>query len=272
MFGKFMVTKSRFFVWGIAFFVCAGCAVNPLTGESQLMLIPPEQDIAIGQQYAPEVEKQMGGRIPNDDLQRYVDNVGRKVSYFSQRADWDYHFVALQDKSVNAFALPGGYIFITKGMLKSLTTEAQLAAILGHETAHVVARHSSAAMSNQIGADIVLSAVLSEKTPPGVRTAADIGRQIVTLNYSRKDEKEADLAGLDYTVKAGYNPYGMVETMQILEEQEKTRPIEFLASHPSPENRITYLKDKIETKHYDLAGLRIGKEEYSANVLSRLNN
>jgi predicted Zn-dependent protease len=265
-----MFRKSCFLI--AVFLTCfaAGCATNPITGQSQLMLFPESQDIVIGRQYAPEVEKQLGGRIDDQQLQDYVSFVGRQIVRVSHYRNFDYHFVAVQDKSINAMALPGGYVFITRGMLEKLQTEAQLAAILGHEVVHIVARHSSAAISGQIGTDILLSTVISDSPSQGVQTITSLARTIIDLRYSRKDEREADLAGLDYMVGAGYNPNGMVETMQILEQQREFKTIGFLSSHPVPENRQVYLRDKIEVSYFNLAGLKIGAEEYRTAVLDRL--
>ena len=249
-----------------------GCAVNPITGEEEFMLVPESQDIEIGRKYAPEIEKELGGKIENPGLQNYTDSVGQKIARISHRPDWEYHFVALKDDSLNAFALPGGYIFITKGMLEKLQTEAQLAAILSHETVHIVARDTANAMSNQIGLSLLLSAVTSGETSRGALTAAELARLIIGLQYSRKDEREADLGGLDYMVAAGYNPYGMVETMQMLENEQKVRMVEFLSSHPSPENRLAYLTQRIQTRNYNLTELRIGKDDYRRIVLDRLTN
>jgi predicted Zn-dependent protease len=235
------------------------------------MLISVHEDIEIGQKYAPEVEKQMGGRIADEGLQAYIDNIGQRVAHVSHKAEWEYHFVALEDKSVNAFALPGGYVFITRGMLKKLETEAQLSAILGHEIIHIVARHSSANISREIGIEIVLSAVTSDETPQAVLTAAGLTRQILGLRYSRKDEREADLAGLDYMVRAGYNAYGMIETMQMLQDEQGTRPVEFFSTHPAPENRIEYLTRDIHTKYSGVSELKIGREDYRRAVLARLS-
>jgi len=234
------------------------------------MLVSEQQDIAIGRKYAPEVEKQMGGRIADGVLQNYIDSVGQRIARVSHRPDLEYHFVALEDKSVNAFALPGGYIFITKGMLKKLTTEAQLAAILSHEIAHIVARHSSANMSREIGISILLSAVTSDKTPQGVLTAADLTHQIIGLSYSREDEKTADLAGLDYMTWAGYNPYGMVETIRMLQSQQESRPIEFFSTHPSPQSRLGHLTQKIQTQYPNVTALKVGRQDYQTYVLQSL--
>ena len=251
--------------------LAVGCETNPITGKTQLMLIPQQQDVEIGKKYAPEIEKQMGGEIPDQTLQNYINTVGQKIARVSHNQSFKYTFTALQDKSVNAFALPGGYIFITKGMLQNLRTEAQLAGILAHEIVHVVARDVANAMSTQIGIDLLLSTVTSEKTPQTALTVAQLGTQIMSLRFSRTDEKEADLGGLDYMIAAGYNPYGLVESMEMLTAQGQERPIEFLSTHPAPQNRSAYLKQSIMTKQFSLANTRIGKEEYKTAVLSRLN-
>ena len=164
----------------------------------------------------------------------------------------------------------GGYIFITKGMLKKLTTEAQLAAILSHEIAHIVARHSSANMSREIGISILLSAVTSDKTPQGVLTAADLTRKILGLQYSKKDEPETDLGGLDYMTWAGYNPYGMVETIRMLQSQQESRPIEFFSTHLSPQSRLGYLTQKIQTQYPNVTTLKVGRQDYQTYVLQNL--
>jgi len=267
-----MFKKSGLLIIGLIYCFCCGCATNPVTGEAQLMLISEQQDIEIGRKYAPEVEKQMGGRVADQLLQNYVDSVGQKLARVSHKPDLQYHFVALESETLNAFALPGGYVFITSGMLKKLATEAQLAGILSHEITHIVTRHSSANMSREIGISILLSAVISDKTPQGVLTAADLTRQILGLQYSRQQEQEADSGGLDYMFSAGYNPYGMVETVQMLENEQKQRPIEFLSTHPAPQNRIVYLTENIRTKYHDFEGLRTGKEDYHRAVLERLSN
>jgi len=267
-----MRTKLALLILGLSFCLFIGCAVNPITGEEELMLISEDQDIAIGRQYAPEIEKQMGGKITDPVIQNYVNSVGQSIARISHRPNFEYSFVALNHKSINALALPGGYVYVTKGMLEKLDNEAQLAAILAHEVTHIVARDVANEMSNQIGLSLLLSAVTSEKTPQSVLTIADLTQQIVGLRFSRKDEMEADLGGLHYMVKAGYNPYGMVETMQMLQNLHQTRPIEFLSSHPSPENRIQYLTQAIQTNYFNLASLKIAKEDYYQSVRTRLGN
>jgi len=252
-------------------FVCVGCAINPISGEEELMLFGPEDDIKIGRQYAPKVEEELGGKIANDELQRYIDRVGQRVASVSHRPDWEYHFTALKHKSVNALAVPGGYVFITKGLLEKLTTEAQLAGILGHEVTHVVARDSAAALSRQYGMDLLLWAVQTSGVSADAVKAATLTRQIIGLRYSRKDEEEADITGLDYMVQAGYTPEGMVETMKILQDLQTVRPIEFFSTHPLPQNRIAYLRQRIQIRYSDLKDVKIGREEYQQSVLKHLS-
>lgn len=238
------------------------------------MLVPESQDIEIGRKYAPEVEKQLGGRIDNPSLQNYIDSIGQKIARISHKPNWEYHFVAVEDKSINALALPGGYIFVTKGMLEKLTTEAQLAALLAHEIVHVTARHSSAAMSREMGMSFVffgLSAA-GANIPQDAGRAVGLAMQLIGLKYSRGHEREADVAGVDYMVVAGYNPYGAVELQQMLLEQDKVRPAEFLSSHPSPGNRIISLNARIQTRYDSIEGLRIGKDDYRRVVLDHLTN
>ncbi len=251
---------------------CAGCAVNPVTGETQFNLFGPDvrSDMSLGRQWAPEVEKEFGGAVENLKLQNYVDYVGQNIARVSHAPDLDWHFAVLKHKSVNAFALPGGYIYVTTTMLKKLNTEAQLAGIIAHESAHVTTRHATVRMSEQIGLDMLLSAVVPEDAPRGVIQATSITRQIIALKYSRDDERQADIIGIDYMVRAGYNPYGMVETMQMLEQEDAIRPIEFLSSHPAPQGRRQYLMQKLQAGFYNLDRLKIGEEAYRKAVLEQL--
>ena len=255
-------------------FVCVGCSVNPVTGEAQLNLFGSDirNDMSLGRQWAPQLEKEFGGVVENVSLGNYVNYVGRNIAQAGHAPNLEWHFKVLRDNSVNAFALPGGYIYITTGMLKKLNSEAQLAGVLAHESVHVTARHTTARMSEQIGLDILLSAVMPKETQQDIIRAASIVRRIVALKYSRDDERQADTTGLAYMVKAGYNPYGMVETMRMLAEANTVSPIEFLSSHPAPQNRMEYLAQKIRTNYYNLSGLRIGKEDYHRAVLEQLNN
>jgi predicted Zn-dependent protease len=250
----------------------SGCVTNPVTGKEQFMLVSPTQDVEIGKKYAPEIEKELGGRIESDVITQYVNSIGQKVARVSHDKDLRFTYVAVNDDSMNALALPGGYIFITRGMLEKLENESQLAGILAHETLHVTARHSAAAMSQQIGMGILMTAAMSQTSSGAAARAANLTTQLIGLKYSRENEKEADRYGMDYMVKAGYSPNGMVETMQILAKESSQRPVEFFSTHPNPENRVGLLKRHIGKRGYDYnyQGLKVGSKQYKENMLDIL--
>jgi predicted Zn-dependent protease len=246
-----------------------GCASNPVTGRKQLMLMSSDEELQVGKEYAPEVEKQLGGRLDNPAIQAYVSSVGQKIVKVSHNPELEFHFAAVNDDSLNAMALPGGYVFITKGMLSKLKNEAQLAAVLSHETVHVTARHSANAMSKQIGIEILLSAISGEKTPAAAVKVAELAGQMLQLRYSRGAEYEADTFGLDYMTAAGYDPQAMYEMMQMLDKESTQRPIEFLSTHPNPGNRMENIQERIRSTAPG-SNLRTGEQEYKGNVLSKL--
>ncbi len=250
--------------------LASGCAVNPVTGQQDLMFFSPDEDVKLGQKYAPEIEKQLGGRFPDENLQSYLDHVGQRIARVCHRPDIAYHFAAVDVDMENAFAVPGGYVYITSGLLEKLGSEAQLAAILAHEVGHVVARDTMAAISRQIGMTAALAAALVSGAPGDVANATSFITSVLSLQYSRDDEKDADLAGLAYMIQAGYDPNAMVETMRALQSLQEVRPVEFFSTHPNPENRIIYLQERIERRYSTLGLLKEGREEYAQNVLAVL--
>jgi predicted Zn-dependent protease len=266
------MSKKTLILTIIGFSICVGCTVNPVTGSKEFTLLNPSaaEEKQIGAQYAPEMTKQMGGKIENAQLQSYVSQVGQKIAKVGHTPNEHFEYAALNDKTVNAFALPGGYVFITKGMLEQLTSEAQLAAILGHETAHVTAHHSATAMGQQIGFELVLGTIGAAKTPQTVQQVAKITSDLAGLKYSRTHENEADAVGLDYMVKAGYNPIGMVQTMEILQKQSGGKSFEWLSTHPNPANRLGVIQDKIHSKYRDAGNLATNEAAFRQNVLQNL--
>lgn len=248
----------------------SGCSVNPVTGESEFNIFGSgyEQDIQMGAQASAEVEKEFGSSsgVPAS-VSNYVSYIGRKVATVSHSPQLAWKWTVLNSDTVNAFALPGGYVYITTGMLKNLQTEAQLAAILCHEAIHITARHSTAAMSQQALVSAAIGLATTEQTQSAVQVA-NVVAQLQSLSYSREHERQADAYGLDYLVKAGYNPYAMVEVMQLLQRLTQTRTIEFFSTHPSPENREQLIKNKIMEKNYPMSGFD-GAADYKQNVLSQ---
>jgi len=199
----------------------AACAVNPVTGEQDLVLMSEQQEIALGRQTHPQVLQEY--RVYDDPvLQAYVQKVGEKLAANSHRNNLIYRFTVLDSKDVNAFALPGGYIYITRGLMCYLNSEAELAAVLGHEIGHVTSRHAvrqySAAQLANIGA------TLGAMFIPGMNTA---GNQLVQLfgtallrGYGREHELEADRLGAEYLARTDYEPQAMLEVIRVLKNQE----------------------------------------------------
>ncbi len=263
-----MKTLRILLIMSVLGIICSGCETNPVTGKEEFLIVSPAQEKQMGAEYSQEVEKELGQSVKDAQLQNYINTVGQKVARISHSPEVGFSYKAIDHKSVNAFALPGGYIYITTGLLKVLNTEAQLAAILAHETAHVTARH----IAQQITRDFFINAGLSaagSQASTSVMRVASIVKQLEGMSFTREQERMADEVGLDYLVKAGYTPYGMIETMETLQRQSGSQTIEFFSTHPNPENRVGYLQQRIYNKGYRAEGMR-GQQEYSANVLNRL--
>ena len=221
----------------------AGCATNPVTGKRELVLISEAQEIAMGEEAAPEFEKEFGGKVPDADLQQYVQSVGMRMAEVSDRP-MPYTYTLVGSDVPNAFALPGGSIFITAGLMSQMTNERQLAAVLGHETGHVAARHSVQQMQKQMGAQLLVEIASRATGAETAGTAADVAKIVSTvalMKYSRDDEYQADELGIKYAAKAGYNPWGMVELLTLLDTMQEAEPGRFqemFQTHPLSSKRI----------------------------------
>ncbi|MEP3207745.1 MAG: M48 family metalloprotease [Maribacter sp.] len=225
---------------------CNNTEENPYTGRSQHITMSPEQEIAIGLQSAPEMAQQHGGLYPDERLQAYVDQVGRKLVQNSMAREtpykFDFHLLA-DERTINAFALPGGQCFITYALFKQLNEE-QLAGVLGHEIGHVIGRHSAERIaSSEFWRTATMGATVG---------AGDIGSvvggigQNTLLKNGRGDELESDELGVFFMIQSGYDPYEMIEVMKILKAAAgPNRVPEFQSTHPDPENRIEKIKEAI---------------------------
>lgn len=270
--GDNMKSKLLILIIALIGLCVSGCATNPVTGEDQFMIYSQSSEANIGKQYAPEIEKQLHGKLDDAGIQNYVNSVGQKIAKVSHMPNLKFKYTVVNHDMINAMALPGGYIFITRGMLEKLNSEAQLAGILAHETVHVTARHSAASMSRQVGINVLMNVAINEKTPETAARMAYYANQLLGLRYSRSQELEADQYGMDYMVKAGYDPAGIIETMQILEREGSGKSIEFLSTHPNPGNRVEELTRHMNLKGYNYSaqGLRVGNGDFNANVLGPL--
>lgn len=181
----------------------AGCAINPVTGKNEFMMFSEQQEISFGKEADPDVRWQFGGAYDDSQLQNYVNSVGQKVAAVSDRSNIPYHFAIVNSSDINAFALPGGYVYITRGLLARMDNEAELASVLGHEIGHVNARHSMKRMQNTLGFNMAL-AILDQaasgsqnyqKNRGLIKTGSSVAFAAVSLGYGRDDELEADSLG-----------------------------------------------------------------------------
>jgi predicted Zn-dependent protease len=227
-------------------------SVNSVTGRKQHIGITPQQEVALGLQSAPEMARQFGGLSNDAKGTALVKGVGQKL-VGSLPADvpqypYEYHLLA-DDRTVNAFALPGGQIFITEALLTRLTTEGQLAGVLGHETGHVLARHSAEQMAKTEFAQRLVTAAGAASDPNHAYSTQQIASMVgefALLKYSRNDELEADKLGVRFMAAAGYDPRTMIGVMEVLEKASGGGGSpDFVSTHPSPGNRAEVLKQII---------------------------
>lgn len=227
---------------------------NEVTQEKQHVAISPRQEVALGLQSIPEMTAQFGGVADDPQAQALVNEVGRELvtKTDASRTPYEFKFTVLDDdRTVNAFALPGGPVFITEALYRKLKTRGQLAGVLGHEVGHVVARHSAEHIAKaQLTQGLTGAAVLATYDPddPNSRNSAMIASvvgQLVNMKFGRGDELESDRLGVKFASEAGYDPRGMIEVMRILKEASKTRTPEFFSTHPNPENRVEKINQAI---------------------------
>ena len=225
---------------------------NPLTGEKQRVALSPEQEIALGYKSAPQMAAQMGGLSQNEKARALVRQVGERLvaRSFAAKSPYKFSFHVLGDaRTVNAFALPGGPIFITEGLLRLLKSEGELAGVLGHEIGHVIARHSSERLAKQQLTQGLLGALV---VGSGDYSTAQIGQVVggmINMRYGREDELESDSLGIRIMAEGGYDPRAMVRVMEVLAQASGgSRQPEFMSTHPAPENRAARLKEEISKR------------------------
>ena len=195
------------------------CAKNPVTGDSDFALISEQEEIDQGRSYHPEIIKTYG-LYDDPELQQYVNRLGQKLAAKSHRKDLEFHFTVLDSPEINAFALPGGYIYVTRGIMAYLDSEAELAGVLGHEIGHVTARHSVRQQAGQFASSL-LGVLISATT--GQSSLGNLSQQLSTglvRGYGREHELEADRLGAEYLHKTGYDPDNMLEVIGVLKDQE----------------------------------------------------
>jgi predicted Zn-dependent protease len=247
-----------------------GCAINPATGKRQLSLISEGQEIQMGREADQQLVTSMG-LYDDPDLQAYVQRVGEGLAAVSERPHLPWTFRVVDDPVVNAFALPGGYIYITRGILAHFNSEAELAAVLGHEIGHVTARHSVNQMSKQQIAGLGLS--LGRAIDPEVARYIDLADTplgLLFLKFGRDDERQADDLGLRYMMNDGYAPGATMEVFDMLgnvsRRQGEERIPGWLSTHPAPENREGRMKSLMDAAGVDPDAGRVEHDAYLRRI------
>lgn len=250
----------------IALISTTGCSTNPATGKSQLALIGEAQEIELGERSDRQVVASLG-LVDDPDLAEYVGRLGRRIAAASERPSLPWTFRVVDDSVVNAFAIPGGFIYVTRGLLAHLTSEAELVSVLGHEIGHVTARHSVEQISRQQLAQIgLLGAVIAKPELGRYAGLAQTGLGLMFLKYGRDDERQADTLGLRYLVQADYDPREMPPVFRTLERASRAqgagRVPGWLSTHPSEESRIQAIQAGIDGYGRTWDGARVEREGY----------
>jgi predicted Zn-dependent protease len=248
----------------------AACALNPATGKRQLILVSEGKELQLGKENDKAVLAQFG-RYEDQDLQEYIREIGKKLAARSERPDLEWSFKVVDDPLVNAFALPGGYIYVTRGILAHFDSEAEMASVLGHEIGHVTARHSVNQMSKAQLASIVLGAgMLVREDLQALGGVAEAGLGVLFLKFGRDDERQADDLGLRYLIKSGYDPRPMAAVFTTLKRVSKAgggdRPPGWMSTHPDPENREQRTNQAIRERERDFSNSLVRREEYLRKI------
>jgi predicted Zn-dependent protease len=247
-----------------------GCARNPVTGKNELSLVSESQEIQMGKEAAAQVQQSIG--YYNDPaLQAYVSGIGMKMAKASERPNLPWEFHVVNDASVNAFALPGGFIFVTRGLMTAINDEAELATVVGHEIGHVTNRHSVQQMSKaelaQIG--LVAGSILSSDIAKMAGLASQ-GLSLLFLKYSRDAENQADKAGFRYALNANYNVSEMANVFQTLDRMSQAsgggKLPEWLSTHPDPGTRVQNTEQRLDTLSRSLANTITNRDVYLQHI------
>jgi len=264
---RFAVTVPCLLLLGVV----VNCARNPVTGKNELALVSEAQEIQMGQEAAQQVGQSIG-YVDDQALQDYVAGIGKRMAAQSERPNLPWEFHVVNDAAVNAFALPGGFIYVTRGLLGAITNEAELASVLGHEIGHVTARHSvqqiSKAQLAQLG--LGLGSILSSDIAQFAGLASQ-GLGILFLKYGRDAENQADELGFRYALTQNYDVREMDDVFETLNRESQLgggggRLPEWLSTHPNPENRVTRTQARLDTLHTDLASSVRNEQVYMQRI------
>ncbi|MEK6727515.1 MAG: M48 family metallopeptidase [Candidatus Omnitrophota bacterium] len=244
-----MLRRLKIFSAASIVFLLSGCTTiyNPATQRRETYFIGTQNEIALGRDMDLEIQKKM--RIMQDqEMQLRLGKIAKRIAAASDRQDLIYTFKIIKDKELNAFSIPGGYVYVNTGLM-DMATDDELSCVLAHEVGHIAARHSVKKLQAVMGYEIIMGIALGVSGQQSVAQATDIIFNIGSLGYSRKDELLADRLAVRYSKNGGYSPYGMIGFFEKLKEEESKRgpnlKIHFLSSHPDLDLRIQKVKEEI---------------------------
>lgn len=262
----------------------SGCVTNAATGKRQFNPLSRDSEIAIGEEALPQLTQEYGGAVTDPAINQYLTSIGMSLV---NQTEGDYRslpwkFTLLNSSVINAFALPGGKVFISRALAQEFSNEAEMAGVLGHEIGHVTAEHADRAIARaaglQFGASLAGAFVGDSGLAQLVAAVVIDGTGKFAMKYDRAQENESDELGMRYMAQAGYDPRGMLRVMQILAEASEASgaPPEWLSTHPAPESRIKTIQERLNTPQYReiLAqpSLIVNEAKFRRDFLDRLRN
>lgn len=242
----------------------SSCATTGPGGKQSFIIFPVEQEVSIGAGMAEELEK-TEKFLPDQEWQDYINRVGQKIVAVSDRKDIEYHFKVIESDQINAFAAPGGFVYFYSGLLREMDNESEMAAVMAHEISHVVARHSVRNIQAALGVSMAYELVFGDEDNKVRDLAIGVGMNLLFAKYSRDYEREADSYGIQYMVKAGYNPNGAVTMFQKLAElggSGGSGIFEAFSTHPESQERIANAKSQIANMQPLSSSLTTGTTYY----------
>ena len=252
----------------IAIAMLSSCAVNPVTGRRQLMFMSERQEIRMGQEYDPQIISAFG-LYENPPLLALIEEKGAEMAKISHRPELEYHFRILDSPVINAFAVPGGFIYFTRGILAQFNNEAEMIGVLGHEMGHITARHSaSRASRQQLGQILLIGGMIASEEFARYGQVAMAGMELLFLRFSRDDERESDRLGVEYSSKIGYDAREMANFFEVLIKmnlaEERAGIPNFLSTHPDPGNRFNDVRQDAEKwqEELDIEEWQVNEESY----------
>lgn len=247
-----------------ALMLLISCATTGPGGKKDFIIISDSQEVGLGQQFDAQVKSE-AKVLADQQWQDYFNEMGQRIVNVCDRKNIEYHFTVIESDDINAFATPGGYVYIYTGLLKLMDTEAELAAVTAHEISHIVARHSVKRLQQLLGVSVLLELVTGDSDSKTLETAIGAGLSIALAGYSRSNERESDRYGIHYMALAGYNPQGAVDMFEKLSAASPGKRNFFenmLASHPETQERISNAKSQITEFAPEITSRSLGEDKY----------